>query len=286
MPKPFAARRSDALSGTIRVPGDKSISHRALMLGGVAVGETTIHGLLEGEDVLATAAAMRALGAEAERDPDGVWRVRGSGVGGLTEPAQVLDMGNSGTSTRLLAGLLATHGLTAFLTGDASLVKRPMARVTEPLSRMGASFVARRGDRLPLAVIGTDRPVPITYELPVASAQVKSAILLAGLNTPGRTTVVERAPTRDYTETMLRHFGAEVSVERAEGGGYAISLTGQPELTGRTVFVPGDVSSAAFPIVAALIRPGSDLIIEQVGMNERRTGLIETLVEMGGSIEI
>lgn len=285
-PKPLIARRSGALSGHIRVPGDKSISHRALMLGGVAVGETEIHGLLEGEDVLATAAAMRALGAEIERGADGVWHVWGVGVGGLTEPAQVLDMGNSGTSTRLLAGLLATHPLTAFLTGDGSLVRRPMARVTEPLSRMGASFVARRGERLPLAVIGTDRPVPITYEVPVASAQVKSAVLLAGLNTPGRTTVIERSPTRDYTETMLRHFGAEVRVERADGGGHAISLTGQPELTGRTVQVPGDISSAAFAIVAALIRPDSDLVVERVGMNPRRTGLIDTLIEMGGSIEI
>ena len=274
------------LSGTTRVPGDKSISHRALMLGALAVGETVIDGLLEGEDVLRTAAAMTALGAEVERRDDGRWRVQGVGVGGLTEPAGVLDMGNSGTAARLLTGALATHGLTAFMTGDASLVKRPMGRVTVPLVRMGAQFVTREGGRLPMAVIGTRCPVPIRYTLPVASAQVKSAILLAGLNTPGVTTVVEPHPTRDHSENMLRHFGARLTLEEAEGGGQAISLTGEPELLGRPIAVPGDISSAAFPMVAALIRPDSDITLTGVGINPRRTGLLDTLIEMGGRIEL
>lgn len=274
-----------APAGRVRVPGDKSVSHRALMIGTLAVGETVIDGLLDGEDVRATAAAMRALGAEIRRTEEGRWHVHGVGVGGLTEPAGVLDMGNSGTSTRLIAGILAAHPLTAFLTGDASLVKRPMDRITVPLGRMGARFVCRSGGRLPMAVTGTDRLVPITYELPVASAQVKSAVLLAGLNTPGETTVVERVPTRDYTETMLRHFGAEVRVVPADGGGEAITVVGQPELTARPVVVPGDISSAAFPIVAAAVRDGADLTVENVGLNPRRTGLLATLAEMGASIE-
>lgn len=280
---PLVSRRTASLAGAVRVPGDKSISHRALMLGGVAVGETTVHGLLEGEDVLATGAAMRAMGCEATRGDDGVWRIWGVGVGGLSEPSSVLDMGNSGTSTRLLAGLLATHPLTAFMTGDASLVKRPMARVTVPLEQMGARFVCRSGGRLPMAVIGAETALPITYVLPVASAQVKSAILLAGLNTAGTTTIIEREATRDHSEHMLRHFGAEVRVEDSEDG-QAISIVGQPELTGREIRVPGDVSSAAFPIVAALIRPGSDVLLTGVGLNPRRTGLIDTLIEMGGDI--
>jgi 3-phosphoshikimate 1-carboxyvinyltransferase len=262
------------------------------MLGTLAVGRTTITGLLEGEDVLATAAAMRALGATvaapaADAAPtrqDRTWTVDGVGIGTLLEPEAVLDMGNSGTSTRLIAGLLATHPITAFLTGDASLVKRPMARITRPLTDMGATFVGRSGERLPMAVIGTDSPVPITYRLPVASAQVKSAILLAGLNTAGITTVIEPEPTRDHTEHMLRHMGATVTVESTPDGD-AISVVGQPELKAGPVAVPGDISSAAFPIAAALIRPGSILRIPDVGLNERRTGLLTTLAEMGADIE-
>jgi 3-phosphoshikimate 1-carboxyvinyltransferase len=283
-PRPLSSTASGPLSGTVRVPGDKSISHRSLMLGAVAAGETEIHGLLTGEDVLRTAAAMRALGARVETGPDGVWRVAGVGVGGLAEPSEVLDMGNSGTATRLLMGLVAAHPITAFFTGDASLAKRPMARVTGPLERMGASFVTRSGGRLPLAVIGTDAATPISYRLPVASAQVKSAILLAGLNAPGITTVIEGEPTRDHTELMLRHFGATVRTEEAEGGGLAVSVSGEAELTGRPVRVPADPSSAAFPAVAALIRPGSEILLTDVGTNPRRTGLYQTLVEMGADI--
>ncbi|WP_454020460.1 3-phosphoshikimate 1-carboxyvinyltransferase [Azospirillum sp. Marseille-Q6669] len=282
--KPLRSSSTGALAGTIRVPGDKSISHRSLMLGAVAVGETVIHGLLEGEDVLNTAAAMRLLGAQAERGGDGVWRVRGVGLGGLGEPAQVLDMGNSGTAARLLMGLVASHPITCVFTGDASLNKRPMARVTGPLEQMGARFVGRSGGRLPLTVVGSDRTVPITYRLPVASAQVKSAIILCGLNTAGTTTVIEAEPTRDHTELMLRHFGATVTTERMEDGALAVSVVGQPELTGRTIVVPADPSSAAFPAVAALLRPGSELLLPGVGMNPRRTGLYDTLVEMGANI--
>ncbi|MBK3734231.1 3-phosphoshikimate 1-carboxyvinyltransferase [Azospirillum brasilense] len=282
--KPLRSSSTGALAGTIRVPGDKSISHRSLMLGAVAVGETVIHGLLEGEDVLNTAAAMRLLGAQAERGGDGVWRVRGVGLGGLSEPAQVLDMGNSGTAARLLMGLVASHPITCVFTGDASLNKRPMARVTGPLEQMGARFVGRSGGRLPLAVGGSDRTVPITYRLPVASAQVKSAIILCGLNTAGTTTVIEAEPTRDHTELMLRHFGATVTTERMEDGALAVSVVGQPELTGREIVVPADPSSAAFPAVAALLRPGSELLLPGVGMNPRRTGLYDTLVEMGANI--
>ncbi|WP_448202780.1 3-phosphoshikimate 1-carboxyvinyltransferase [Azospirillum sp. sgz302134] len=282
--KPLRSSSTGALAGTVRVPGDKSISHRSLMLGAVAVGETVIHGLLEGEDVLHTAAAMRLLGAQAERGADGVWRVRGVGIGGLAEPAQVLDMGNSGTAARLLIGLVASHPITCVFTGDASLNKRPMARVTNPLEQMGARFVGRSGGRLPLTVIGTDQTVPMAYRLPVASAQVKSAIILCGLNTAGVTTVIEAEPTRDHTELMLRHFGATVTTEEMEDGALAVSVVGQPELTGREIFVPADPSSAAFPVVAALLRPGSELVLPDVGMNPRRTGLFDTLVEMGADI--
>lgn len=284
IPRPLLSRPAGPLSGTVRVPGDKSVSHRALMLGALATGETEIHGLLTGADVLHTAAAMRALGAAVETGSDGIWRVRGVGVGGIAEPSLVLDMGNSGTAARLLMGLVASHPVTCFFTGDASLAKRPMSRVTTPLEQMGASFVTRTGGRMPLAVIGTDSPLPITYRLPVASAQVKSAILLAGLNTPGVTTVIEPEPTRDHTELMLRHFGATVETVRLEDGALAVSLTGEAELAGRTVRVPGDPSSAAFPAVAALLLDGSDLLIEGVGINPRRTGLYETLKEMGGAV--
>jgi len=283
---PLAARRPPhPLSGTIRVPGDKSISHRALMLGALAVGETRVEGLLEGEDVLRTAAAMRLLGAEIVREAPGRWRVAGRGVGGLVEPADVLDMGNSGTAARLLAGVLASHPVFAVMTGDASLRRRPMLRVMEPLMQCGARFAARDGGRLPLAIEGAAEALPIAYRLPVASAQVKSAVLFAGLNAPGETRVEEPQATRDHSERMLRHFGAEVLVE-AHGAGRAITLRGQPELRGADVVVPGDPSSAAFPLVAALVVPGSQVRIEGVGLNPLRTGLFATLREMGADLRI
>lgn len=285
-PRPLEARRATApLTGAVRVPGDKSISHRALMFAGLAVGETRIAGMLEGEDVLRTAQAMRALGCEVRRDGPGAWRVAGRGVGGLAEPADVLDMGNSGTAARLLAGILASHPFFSVLTGDASLRRRPMRRVTEPLSACGARFSAREGGRLPLAIEGAADALPLDYVVPVASAQVKSAVLLCGLNAPGVTRVEERAATRDHSENMLRHFGAKVSVEPAHGGaGRVVRLTGQPELMAADVAVPGDPSSAAFPLVAALLVPGSALRIEGVGLNPLRTGLIATLRAMGGDI--
>ncbi|WP_182913990.1 3-phosphoshikimate 1-carboxyvinyltransferase [Sphingobium terrigena] len=280
----FAA--APALSGSVTVPGDKSISHRSLMLSALAVGESRVEGLLEGEDVLATAAAMRAMGADIERDADGIWHVHGVGVGGLLQPETALDMGNSGTSTRLLMGLLASHDLTATFIGDASLSKRPMARVTEPLARMGASFTTSPGDRLPLTMRGACPAVPLDYRLPVASAQVKSAILLAGLNTPGITRVVEPIPTRDHSERMLRGFGAELNVEVEDDGTRIITLVGEAELKPQQIVVPGDPSSAAFPMVAALLVPGSRVTIANVGLNATRAGLIDLLREMGGSIEV
>jgi 3-phosphoshikimate 1-carboxyvinyltransferase len=283
---PFEARSGAALAGTLSVPGDKSISHRALMMGGIATGETEIHGLLEGEDVLRTAAAMTALGAQVERGRDGVWRARGRGIGALVEPAEVLDLGNSGTSARLLMGLVASSPVTTFFTGDASLRSRPMARVAKPLGEIGARFVTRDGGKMPLAVIGTAEPVPITYRSPVASAQVKSAVLLAGLNTPGRTTVIEKEPTRDHTELMFRHFGIEVTSVQTDDGALAVSVTGQPEISGKIVRVPGDPSSAAFPLVAALIVPGSAVTVRNVGLNKRRTGLFDTLREMGADLSV
>ncbi|MGE0258032.1 MAG: 3-phosphoshikimate 1-carboxyvinyltransferase [Alphaproteobacteria bacterium] len=279
-----AIRPRAPLTGVAAVPGDKSISHRALMFGALAVGRTEITGLLDGEDVLATAAALRAMGAGIERGEGGSWRVDGVGVGGLAEPDEVLDLGNSGTSARLLLGILATHRLTAFVTGDGSLRRRPMRRVIDPLSRFGARFVAREGGRLPLAVTGATDPVPVEYVLPVPSAQVKSAVLLAGLNTPGTTSVIEPEPTRDHTERMLRHFGATVRVESAPGGGRRISVDGQPELIAAPIVVPGDPSSAAFPLVAALIVPGSEIVIENVGLNPSRAGLFTSLAEMGAGI--
>ena len=267
------------------MPGDKSISHRAIMLGALAVGETRVSGLLEGEDVLATAAAMRAMGAAIERENSGEWVVHGVGVGGLLQPRTALDMGNSGTSTRLLMGLLASHPITATFTGDASLSKRPMARVIEPLSLMGADLSASPGGTLPLMMHGASPCVPITYRLPVASAQVKSAVLLAALNTAGTTTVIEPVPTRDHSERMLAGFGADLSVETEADGTRVIRLTGEADLRPQTIVVPGDPSSAAFFIVAALIVPGSDVVIENVGLNPTRAGLIDVLREMGGSIE-
>ncbi|MBU0797266.1 MAG: 3-phosphoshikimate 1-carboxyvinyltransferase [Alphaproteobacteria bacterium] len=286
MLQPLTSRRADALSGSVTAPGDKSISHRALMLGGLAIGETTIYGLLEGEDVLNTGKAMQAFGASVRRDEDGVWHVQGVGVGGLAEPADMLDLGNSGTGARLLMGLAAGHPITTFFTGDASLRRRPMARVTNPLAEMGARFVAREGGRLPLAVTGSATPMPIDYTLPVASAQVKSAILLAALTAPGETTVVEPQPTRDHSERMLTHFGATVRVEDRADGSRAVTLVGQPELVAAVVRVPGDPSSAAFPTVAALLVPGSDVTIRNVGANPLRFGLFETLLEMGADITL
>ena len=273
------------LRGTIRVPGDKSISHRALMLSALAVGESRISGLLEGEDVLATAAALHAMGASIERTADGEWRVHGVGVGGLLQPGQALDMGNSGTSTRLLMGLVASHGITASFIGDASLSHRPMSRVIEPLSQMGADFTASPGGTLPLMLRGASPAVPITYQLPIASAQVKSAILLAGLNTPGITTVIEPVPTRDHSERMLAGFGAELTVETAADGVRTIRIRGEAELKPQTIEIPGDPSSAAFFMVAGLIVPGSDITIENVGMNATRAGLYAVLRAMGGQIE-
>jgi 3-phosphoshikimate 1-carboxyvinyltransferase len=282
----LTARKSTGLKGRIRVPGDKSISHRALIMGALAVGETVVHGLLEGEDVLNTTAALRALGAEVERGADGIWRIHGRGVGGLDEPDQVLDLGNSGTGVRLLMGVAGGNPITTFFTGDGSLVKRPMARVSAPLEQMGIQFVNRAGGRLPLACIGPKLLVPITYTLPVASAQVKSAILLAGLAAPGETTVIEPQPTRDHTETMMRQFGATLEVEDRPDGSRAVTLVGEPELTGQTVQVPADPSSAAFPAVAALITEGSDLVLERVGINPLRFGLFEVLADMGADITI
>ena len=274
---------SPPLTGRIRVPGDKSISHRSLMFGALAVGRTRISGLLEGEDVLATAAALRAMGVHIERDGD-EWVVHGVGVGGLLQPDRALDMGNSGTSTRLLMGVIASHGITATFTGDASLSKRPMNRVIDPLSTMGASFTPSPGGTLPLTMEGMQPAVPITYRLPVASAQVKSAVLLAGLNTPGTTTVIEPVPTRDHTERMLRGFGAELTVEEADSE-RVIRIHGPAELRPCDIAVPGDPSSAAFFAVAASVVPGSDLVIENVGLNPTRNGIFRVLGQMGADIE-
>jgi 3-phosphoshikimate 1-carboxyvinyltransferase len=282
---PLSLTAAGALRGTVTVPGDKSISHRSLMLGALAVGETVITGLLEGEDVLATAAAMRAMGAQITRSADGVWRVHGVGVGGLLQPQVALDMGNSGTSTRLLMGLIASHKITATFIGDASLSRRPMGRVIDPLALMGASFTASPGGRLPLTMVGLCPAVALRYTLPVASAQVKSAVLLAGLNTPGDTVVIEPIATRDHSERMLAGFGAKLTVE-ASPEGRIITLSGEAELHPQTITVPGDPSSAAFPMVAALIVPGSDVTIANVGMNPTRAGLVKVLQAMGGDIMI
>jgi 3-phosphoshikimate 1-carboxyvinyltransferase len=285
-PEPLIARPSGPLTGRVRVPGDKSISHRALILGASAVGETTVEGLLEAEDVLASAEALRAMGAEIDRDADGIWRICGPGVGGLRTPDSPLDLGNSGTGVRLLMGLVATQPITVTFTGDASLRRRPMARVLEPLRRMGARCEAQSGDRLPITIHGAQDPLPIDYRLPVASAQVKSAILLAGLNTPGRTGVIEAKPTRDHTERMAIGFGAEIAVADLDDGARHISITGHPELRPQALHVPADPSSAAFAMVAALITDGSDITIENVMINPTRNGLITSLQEMGGAIEL
>ncbi len=282
---PLSSGSAGPLNGSCRVPGDKSISHRSLILGGLAVGRTRVEGLLEGEDVLCTAGAMRALGAGITRSEDGIWTVDGVGIGGFQEPDGLLDLGNSGTGARLLMGAVAGHDLTAFFTGDASLCRRPMARVTEPLTRMGARVAARAGGRLPLALTGAAEPMPITYATPVASAQVKSAILLAGLSAPGATTVIEPLASRDHTENLMRHFGATVTSQPTNEGGRRITVTGQPELKAADLIIPGDPSSAAFPAVAALLLPRSAITIEGIGINVLRAGLFETLLEMGADIE-
>lgn len=282
--RPASFSATPPLHGQIRVPGDKSISHRALMLSALAVGESRVSGLLEGEDVLATAAAMRAMGSDIARGEDGSWVIHGVGVGGLGQPAAALDMGNSGTSTRLLMGLVASHAITATFIGDASLSRRPMGRVIDPLSQMGAVISASPGGRLPLMVRGLCPAVPLSYRLPVASAQVKSAILLAGLNTPGITEVIEPVPTRDHSERMLAGFGARLAVE-AIGGVRHIRLTGEAELQPQTIDVPGDPSSAAFFAVAASIVPGSEVRIDNVGLNPTRAGIFRLLRAMGGDIE-
>ncbi|MBI5261535.1 MAG: 3-phosphoshikimate 1-carboxyvinyltransferase [Bradyrhizobium sp.] len=285
-PRPLEARASGPLTGEVRVPGDKSISHRALILGALSVGETRISGLLEGEDVLNTAQSMRALGAKVERTGDFAWVVRGVGVAGFAQPRDPLDFGNSGTGCRLVMGAVAGCPITAVFDGDASLRSRPMRRVLDPLEQVGARVIAGgEGGRLPLTLQGARNPLPIEYRTPVASAQIKSAVLLAGLAAPGTTTVIETEASRDHTELMLRHFGAEI-VSVPEGAhGRRITLTGQPELRGADVVVPADPSSAAFPVVAALIVEGSDLILTDVMTNPLRTGLFTTLREMGGSIE-
>ena len=282
-PKPLTARASGPLRGTAVIPGDKSISHRALILGALSVGETCITGLLEGQDVLDTAAAMRAFGAEVTRHGPGHWSVHGVGVGGFAEPDRVIDCGNSGTGVRLIMGAMATTPIAATFTGDASLCRRPMGRITEPLALFGTQAHGRSGGRLPMTVLGAHTPVPVRYALPVPSAQVKSAVLLAGLNAPGETVVIEAEATRDHTERMLAGFGATLRVEdTAEGS--AIILTGQPELTPCAVAVPSDPSSAAFPIVAALMVPGSDVLVPGVSRNPTRDGLYRTLLEMGADL--
>ena len=282
-PQPLTPRASGPLRGTAKIPGDKSISHRALILGALSVGETRITGLLEGQDVLDTAAAMRAFGAEVTRNGPGHWTVHGVGVGGFAEPDRVIDCGNSGTGVRLIMGAMATTPIAATFTGDASLCRRPMGRITEPLALFGAQAHGRSGGRLPMTLVGAATPVPVRYALPVPSAQVKSAVLLAGLNAPCETVVIEAEPTRDHTERMLAGFGATLRIEDTTEG-RAIILTGQPELTPCAVAVPSDPSSAAFPIVAALMVPGSEVFVPGVSRNPTRDGLYRTLLEMGADL--
>jgi len=279
----MSSHKSTGLQGQADVPGDKSISHRSLILGALSVGETVVTGLLEGDDVLDTAKAMRAFGAEVTRDENGTWHVHGVGVGGFAEPDQVIDCGNSGTGVRLIMGAMATSPITATFTGDASLNGRPMARVTDPLALFGAQAVGRAGGRLPMTIVGAVDPVPVRYEVPVPSAQVKSAVLLAGLNAPGRTVVIEREATRDHTERMLAGFGAQITTENTDEG-RVITLTGQPDLTPQTIVVPRDPSSAAFPVCAALITEGSDVLVPNIGLNATRAGLFTTLREMGADL--
>ena len=284
-PTPLTARRRGPLTGRAQVPGDKSISIRALILAALTVGETRITGMLEGEDALNTAKAMQALGAQLVRAGERQWRVRGVGVGGFAEPKNPLDFGNSGTGCRLALGAVAGSPITATFDGDASLRSRPMRRVLEPLERIGARALAAADGRLPLTLAGARDPIPIVFRPPVPSAQLKSATLLAGLSAPGETVVIEAEATRDHTEKMLRHFGADLRVEPFEGNGRCIRLAGQPELAPQPITVPADPSSSAFPLVAALLVPGSDVILKSVMMNPLRTGLLTTLSEMGASIE-
>ncbi len=282
--RPMIAHKSGPLTGEAHVPGDKSISHRSLILGALSVGTTTIKGLLEGDDVLDTAKAMRAFGAIVTQHAAGNWSVDGVGVGGFCEPDTVIDCGNSGTGVRLIMGAMATHPIRATFTGDASLNKRPMARISDPLALFGAQTYGRSGGRLPMTIIGAETPTPVCYEVPVPSAQVKSAVLLAGLNTPGKTVVIEQEATRDHTERMLRGFGAEISVQITDAG-REITLTGQPELQPQDITVPRDPSSAAFPVCAALITEGSDVLVPNIGLNPTRSGLFTTLREMGADLE-
>ena len=272
------------ITGSIEVPGDKSISHRALIIGAIAVGETVISGLLESEDVLGTAKAIAQLGVKSTRDSKGQWHIHGVGIGGLSNPETVIDFGNSGTGARLITGLVATHEIKMQVTGDDSLRKRPMGRVLQPLSQMGSEVISKSDQKMPFTLIGAKDPKPIIYELPVPSAQVKSAILLGGLNTPGITTVIESQPSRDHTELMLKTFGADLCSKIDRSGKTRIRLVGQPELTAQSIVIPGDPSSAAFAAVACLITPESQLSIRGIGMNPLRTGLFKTLVEMGANM--
>ena len=282
-PIPMSSHKCGPLKGEAHVPGDKSISHRSLIFGAMAVGETVITGLLEGEDVLDTAKAMQAFGAEVNRDEDGTWHVHGVGVGGFAEPDNVIDCGNSGTGVRLIMGAMASSNITATFTGDASLNSRPMARVTDPIALFGATSVGRSGGRLPMTIVGAADPVPVRYTTPMPSAQVKSAVLLAGLNAPGETVVIEKEATRDHTERMLAGFGADItSVDTEEGR--VITLKGRPELKPQTIVVPRDPSSAAFPVCAALIVEGSDVLVPNIGLNPTRAGLFETLRDMGADL--
>ena len=282
-PIPMTSRPCGPLKGEARVPGDKSISHRSLILGALSVGETRVTGLLEGQDVLDTGKAMRSFGAEVTDHGGGEWSVHGVGVGGFAEPDHVIDCGNSGTGVRLIMGAMATTPIAATFTGDASLNSRPMARITDPIALFGARSFGRSGGRLPMTILGAENPVPVRYTVPMPSAQVKSAVLLAGLNAPGQTVVIEKEATRDHTERMLAGFGAEISVEETEEG-RVITLTGQPELKPQTVAVPRDPSSAAFPVCAALIVEGSEITVPGVSQNPTRNGLYTTLVEMGADI--
>jgi len=282
---PLTASKSKYLTGDAHIPGDKSISHRALMFGALAIGQTTIAGLLEGEDVMATANAMRKMGAKIEKKTNNIWHIHGVGIGGLQEPTTALEMGNSGTSTRLLIGLVGGHNITATFTGDASLSGRPMNRVIKPLEQMGATFQSRQGGKLPLTITGAQDTLNIKYRLPIASAQVKSAILLAGLNARGTTTIIEEKPTRDHTENMLQAFGIDVQTTIEDDGAYTITLEGQQEMTPCHITIPADPSSAAFPAVAAAITKDSHITLKNVGIGARRNGLYLTLQDMGADIE-
>ena len=282
-PIPMSSTRVTNLRGEANVPGDKSISHRSLILGALSIGKTKIYGLLEGQDVIDTAKAMSSFGALVKKHENGEWTVDGFGVGGFAEPEKVIDCGNSGTGVRLIMGAMSTSDVTATFTGDASLNKRPMARITEPLNLFGAKTFSRRDGKLPITVVGSEAPIPITYQTPVASAQIKSAILFAGLNAPGTTTVIEKEKTRDHTERMLKGFGANIISEQTSEGNI-IKLEGYPELKAQEIRVPRDPSSAAFPVCAALITEGSDILVPNIGLNPTRSGLFDTLKEMNANI--